>query len=386
MMQVDVNATPKPRPEKIGRHDWIVLPLLSVGTMVVLLAGMELVARRVYYESAPFIATCLGPLDSSGGGWAPPNSVCHEKKFETSNIEYKFNSCGHRAGMECGPKPEGVYRIVMGGSSFAMGHLVAREETFAALLPAELSRQTGRRVELYNEGLVTVEPRGPHDILDEVPEPVRPAAPPQSGLTAKVHFLLKSTFSNKPLSVALRDLSDHVVSVFEESASARMLHHFLYKSRSEYLKSSLMKDDGTGYLKAQPSPKWQSRLAAFDEDEAAVAAKAKAAGVPLVVVLVPNRIEAAMISDGTWQGDYDPYKLDRELQTIVERHGGIYVDIHPRVGKVANFDEGYFAMDGHPNAKGNWTIARMLTQELMSKALPGLTTQAATTAAVETPR
>ena len=55
--------------------------------------------------------------------------------------------------MECGPKPPGTFRIVMIGTSFAIGMRVPREQTFAALLPVELSRRTGLKVQLYNEAI-----------------------------------------------------------------------------------------------------------------------------------------------------------------------------------------------------------------------------------------
>ena len=51
-----------------------------------------------------------------------PNSVCSGENPRKELVEYRFNSCGHRAGMECGPKPPGTYRIVMVGSSSACGH------------------------------------------------------------------------------------------------------------------------------------------------------------------------------------------------------------------------------------------------------------------------
>ena len=46
-----------------------------------------------------------------------------------------------------------TYRIVMTGSSMAMGERVPLEKTFASLLPKELSARTGRSVELYNEAM-----------------------------------------------------------------------------------------------------------------------------------------------------------------------------------------------------------------------------------------
>jgi hypothetical protein len=53
--------------------------------------------------------------------------------------------------MECRPKSQATYRIVMVGSSLGMGLGVPEEQTFGALLPKELSRRTGNKVELYNE-------------------------------------------------------------------------------------------------------------------------------------------------------------------------------------------------------------------------------------------
>src|SRR6202035_2849097 len=94
---------------------------------------------------------CMSFNDPTTGAHGLPNVVCREKLSEVKQTEYRFNSCGHRAGMECGPKPPGTYRIVMTGSSFGFGLGVEREETFAALLPRELSQQTGRKIELYNE-------------------------------------------------------------------------------------------------------------------------------------------------------------------------------------------------------------------------------------------
>ncbi len=63
--------------------------------------------------------------------------------------------------MDCGPKPTGEYRVVMIGGSTAMGWYVQREDSLAATLPSELSLQTGRKVELYNQGLIW---KVPHDL------------------------------------------------------------------------------------------------------------------------------------------------------------------------------------------------------------------------------
>jgi hypothetical protein len=67
---------------------------------------------------------------------------------------------------------------------------------------------------------------------------------------------------------------------------------------------------------------------------------------------------------------FDPYKLDRELRTIIVSHGGIYIDILPEFRSTPNPQLGYFAIDGHPNANGQAMIAGFLTDKLASVPLP----------------
>jgi hypothetical protein len=144
--------------EKLPKRDIVLLPLLSLLTIGILIGCAELMAHRLYTESAPFLAVCTGPVDPITGARAFPNSVCSDKSFETERVEYRFNSCGHRAGMECGQKAPGAYRIVIAGSSVTMGHSVQQDKTYASLLPANIFRLTGRSVEVYNEGMITVHP------------------------------------------------------------------------------------------------------------------------------------------------------------------------------------------------------------------------------------
>jgi hypothetical protein len=139
--------------ERLKRRDWILLPCAFLGTLILLGGGVELVARSVFSQSQTGLAQCMVLNDATTGARGIPNSVCYEKVAESPKIEFRFNGCGHRAGMECGPKPAGTYRIVMTGSSMPMGAMVQQRESFAALLPKALSEETGRRVELYNESM-----------------------------------------------------------------------------------------------------------------------------------------------------------------------------------------------------------------------------------------
>jgi len=161
---------------------------------------------------------------------------------------------------------------------------------------------------------------------------------------------------------------------FDQTRAALMLKHFLLEDETQgkYLTSYLQNEVDAGFLKSQPSAKWQLLEQNFEREAAAFEAQAKAAGVPLVAVFVPNRAQAAMISMGKPPEGYDPYRLDRELGKIVASHGGTYLDILPDYRTIPNPEQSYFPVDGHPNANGHAMIADFLEKELTHGAVPAL--------------
>jgi hypothetical protein len=84
----------------------------------------------------------------------------------------------------------------------------------------------------------------------------------------------------------------------------------------------------------------------------------------MAIVLVPWRVQAAMLSLDEAPKGYDPYKLDGELRAIVTRHGGTYLDILPDFLTTPNPEQHYFPVDGHPDARGHAMIADFLAREL----------------------
>jgi hypothetical protein len=376
---------------KLPGRDWILLPAISLMTICGILASAECIARRMFTESKTGVERCMVFNDPSTGARGLPDSVCWEKKYENEPVEYRFNGSGFRADVEFGPKPPNTYRIVMVGSSVAMGAEVQREETFSALLPAELSGQTGRRVEIYNESM---EAWGgtPHNIalrfnqvllaepdmvlwiltpgdIGRVAE-VLPSAefhPMRSiSLPERAWQFTKAAFATKPPMVAMADL-------FGRTRTATLLLHFLYRSQSLYVKSSLMGDDRDAMRPgAESSREQQHHLDEFNNYAADIQARANVAGVPLVAVFLPDGQLAALISKGGWPAGYDPYKLDNELRSIIVNHGGIYLDILPDYRNIPNPEHGYFPVDGHPNADGHATIAEMLAKALTNGAVPAL--------------
>jgi hypothetical protein len=382
-------------------RDRILLPLLSLLTIGLLAGSTELIARRMFVVAKTGPGSCMVFNDPSTGARGIPNCVSRGKYPESQWADYRFNSCGHRAGMECGPKQAGVYRIVLIGSSAAMGDLVQQDESFAALLPNELSQRTAHRVDVYNEGMgfgfshsTTLRFK---DVLAAQPDMilwvlfpmdieraslVLPTADDladgdSSSLAAKAWHRMKIAFATKSFSHA-------IVEVFSRTRTALLLRHFLYQSQSQYVNSYLMgPDDETGFLRVEPSLEWKGHLRQFDSDAADMEGQARAAGVPFEAVFVPNRAQAAMISMGEWPAGYDPYKLDNELRVIITRHGGTYIDILPDFRTIPNPERYYFPVDGHPNSSGHAIISKLLAKALTRDSAPSLTVAAQSRAASE---
>jgi hypothetical protein len=400
----DPTLTESRESTKLKRRDWILLPLISLLTLCILSAAVELTARRLF--PAPHITalSCLILNDPSTGVRAIPNSTCVDQLYESKPVDYVYNNCGHRAGMPCQPKQPGTFRIVLVGSSFAEGLFVSREKTFAALLPAELSRDTGRRIELYNEGMQWGTPRSvdrrfnealaakpdmilwavtPFDVeyasltlpswSQVLPNGIGPAATGRQVTARKSLFRrVAAALTTRPLPTVLRDSWERILQDFSETRTSVLLQHFLYQSQSHYVKTFLRRGDGTEFLKTEPSERWQSDLKEFAGYDADVQAKARAAGIPLVVVILPNRVQAAMISMGQWPDGFDPYKFGNDVRSILENNGGTYIDILHHFRNIPNPERNYYALDGHIDPNGHAIVSGLLARELTGGAVPSL--------------
>lgn len=127
-----------------------------------------------------------------------------------------------------------------------------------------------------------------------------------------------------------------------------------------------------GFLRAEPTPTWDAFLADFDRYAAEVESRANLAGVPFVAVLLPNRVQAAMLSADKWPAGYDPYKLDNELHAIILSHGGIYLSVLQGLHTIPNVEQDYLPVDGHPVATAHAIFAGLIVKELTSGVIPQL--------------
>jgi hypothetical protein len=384
-------------------RQWMLLPLIGILPLIAIAGLSELIARKVYVESPPTSHPCLVLNDPSTGVRAIPNSVCMQKTLESGWVEFRFNSCGHRAGMECGRKSPGVYRIVLMGSSLSEGWTVPREKSFAALLPAMLSKDTGQNVELYNEGMEWGSPHSsdlrfndvlamkpdlilwpvtPWDIYNvdlTVPYPVTTTKAnggtprPAGGKLAKIRHIWAE--------LSMAKLTDYLS---HHSTAFFMVQHWLYKSDSIYLGlSESVRDQWTDSLVDHPGAEWQAKLEQFGGYTADMIARAKAAGVPFVVVVLPRHAQAVMIASGDWPPNLDPYSFGNQIKPFIEKDGGVYIDILPDFRNLPHIHSGFHPVDPHLNIAGHAMVAGVLEHALTSGPVPALSVKPTASAVAE---
>jgi hypothetical protein len=388
---------------RLARRDWFLLPALSVLTILVISLSTESVTRYLFPVSQTGFENCFVTGDPSGAAPAKPNSLCSERSAESRlPVEYRFNGRGDRDDSDPQTKQPGSFRIVMVGSSFAMGLFVPRDLSFAALLPEELSHRTGRRVELYNESKGGKFRGGPFPIKDSVArfQEVFSARPdmilwiitpmdienseldsfaPKSGShlssqpkeTASTQAL-ESLWNRLWYSVSRGTLGRKVRYRWEQSRSSLVLKHevITLEAPNQYVDSYLKNDNDAEFLKAEPNAHWQGLLGTLATQAQGFEDQARSAGVPLIAVLLPNRAQAAMISTNSWPAGYDPYQLNNQLRGVIVSRGGKYIDILPDFRASPSPEQYYMPVNGHLTVKGHEMIAQMLAKDLERDMLP----------------
>lgn len=269
--------------------------------------------------------------------------------------------------------------------SVAVGRYLPVQKTIAEFLASQIEKRVPQPVEVYNASMMqgSLESVGlrfeeiladkpdmvlwivtPHDVEQanfvpyEDPTSQLPAEARGSLSVKKAWYLIKQAYVNRSIAELAR-------THFDRTRTALALRHLLYQSRGIYLRSSLMQSDSdAGYLKRRPSEIWRERIKEFGAQFAENRARAMAAGVPLVIVSIPSREQAALLATSDEHHDIDPYGLDRSLQSIVAAQGGTYMGILSDLRGVPDPERLYYPVDGHPNERGTYLIANALADRV----------------------
>jgi lysophospholipase L1-like esterase len=371
-----------------------VLAAISVGTVLVM-AVMAEAGTRIWWPEQERnacvrkgvnrpIAGCTTRLKNAEGPWTTMT----------------YNACGYRSAHACGPKPSGTRRLVVMGKSVSEGLYVPYEEHFATRVERALTAGCGFPVESQSLGSlgvtadrqpallpevlglepdVVVIPLDPYDMnyfadnmVDETAghdvTPVSPASTPIGGVAPAAPGA-----ADAPSPPAKRraaptqqehfSLLTRLRLISRESRALLIAQHFMLVNDAFLMRAYQLGQEEDA-LRTPSSPAFQRRYTRLETVIRGLATTLGARGVPLVIVPVPNRIEAALVSDRVTLPRVDPMAFSRELHAIGARTGVPVADVFPRFAAHLHAERLFYAVDGHPSGDANALIAAALQQTL----------------------
>lgn len=362
----------KPATPGLPRRDLWLLPLIVACTVLGLLASAEVVARLFWGEQQ---ADSCELNDGTGEHY---RSRCHSrvKLAEGPWVDYATNRCGYRSNADCGPKPAGSLRVAVLGSSISRGYWVSYDESFAGRMESDLRRGCGRDVELQNLSMArSVGTGGPiwHMMADRLGEAL--ALGPDAIVTVLAPYDLEqyTALPSAPTHRAAAQLSarEAAMAWFHEnvigiSRVVLLAQHFFYLDLNRYIPLFLQHGDGADFLRPPFTSAWKLRLAVADETIGRIASQAGTAHVPMIVVFMPSRAEAALSTFTSLPPGIDPFALGQALSEITRRHKARFVDVTLLTRRLSDVGNLYYPVDSHPNGQGHALIAAALEAALKS--------------------
>ncbi len=361
--------------DRLPARDYIILPLLSLCTVVLMLGASELAARLIW--PVRDFDSCL-VYNPAVGGRFKPNCTSVTKNAESGWVVNKYNECGYRSAAPCVIKPAGTVRVVVLGSSFTQGDFVPYRETFAAEASKKLTGICGRPVDFQNLG---VEGATPLDVSRRIDEVIRlrpdaviyPITPYDLEIMPVSHesHASVSTLPATPISL-LRKMYLWVGQTVRESRTVFVAQHYMFENPSLYVKLFLVYGDKADFLRQPFTPAWQNRFDSFDALIGDMSAGFRAAHIPFVITAAPSRAIAAMLNDHTLPSNVHPDAFARTIAQIAEKNRVQYIDLIGPFSRMRNASGLFFPVDGHLRADGQAVISNAIVGKLLDGTFPGL--------------
>jgi hypothetical protein len=356
----------------IAKRDYLLLPLVSVLTVLAMFCITEAVTRVIW--SSHDDTTCV--ID---GYQVKPNCTSRTKAPEGPWATYRFNECAYRSNTSCGPVPPGTVRIAILGASVSQGLNVPYEDTYFARSADELGRRCGLPIDVQNLGKPNLSPiyayRGVDEVLKLKPDVVLFLLAPfdiEQQIDAKELAerndparVIAANAVYEPLSLMRR-----LQILIAESRTVVVAEHFLLKNRDTYLRLYLHYGDKADFLRQPFSSAWARRFADMDLIIGGMADKLRAAGVPFIVIPVPSRAEAALLSMPQPPPGTDGAAFGKTIEQIAAAHGAGYVDLMEPFSAIPDSQNLFLIVDGHVSPDGEKVIAKSLTEKLLDGSIP----------------
>jgi len=357
----------------LPRRDFLIIPLLALLTLVVLAGLGEFAARQLFVESGAETCRVVGPGQVAS---MQPNCVSWRKSAEGPETVNAYNDCGYRAPESCATRAPGSLRVALMGASTAQGLKVQYPDTFAARLSQALSAACHRPVEFQNMGVPGASLLDIYHRLDEAL-----ALHPDLVMVALTPYEMKAPIDRDQL--ARRDAPPAAVATDPDpppspskswvarlsdlAFDSRILvvaQHFLFQDRASFVRLFMLHGEDADYLRVPYSAGWEQRLRDFDTLLGSMAVRSEAAGVPVMLVLGPQRIQASLLDPAVLPPNVDPFEIGRRLAAIAARHKVAFQDTLEGFAKMSDPDALFYAVDGHIDGAGHAVFAGSVLDRL----------------------
>ncbi len=348
--------------DRLPRRDIWLLPLISLATLIIMLAGAELVTRVTWPEQA--VNACRIP-DPMVGYRYRPNCSSTTKAAEGSWSTNDYNECGYRSPAACGAAPAGSRRIALIGTSLSEGYMIEYSKTIAARLSVDLTAMCGLPVEVQNLGAHGATDRA---LLLWMDEALR--LRPDAVVLVLAPFDLETELGEASAPLAGQAVVDsggllHRLSLqLRNSRALLVAQHFLFLNPSIYLPLYLRYGDKADFLRPPFSSNWAERLRLFEAMITEMAERTHKAGVALMFGFVPHQAQLAFLMGQPTPAGIDPTAFSKALGAIAARHGVAFADTSVALRTEPAPEQLYHQVDTHLSGEGQAMAGDYLAQRL----------------------
>ncbi len=368
------SSDPRPRPRLTPRRKALFLATL----LGVSLLGAELAARalteppRPLFLSHPYVRRVRNP-----GLNLPLRSPLDGREFTVVIDAHGFRSRTlEPPGVK---KPPGTYRIFFVGASTTENIALPDEETFPAIVEAELQPRVTRTLRCVNAGLSG---NLVSDTFSIVAHRVLPLEPDLVVALEGINDLCAGLAGPEAEPRAYEPPPPRLLDVVRDGSRlvqllGRATDRLSDEGRAERIRARRLGSPFTpGLDPAQGLPRYRRYLRLL-------AAVCKDAGVPLLLLTMPSSYQEPMapgLDERLWMGNQDHGRINADVATmrrgvelfnqatreVAREEGTLLLDLADAVPK----DREHFYDDCHYTARGSRVVAERLMQFLEERGLP----------------
>jgi lysophospholipase L1-like esterase len=116
---------------------------------------------------------------------------------------------------------------------------------------------------------------------------------------------------------------------------------------------------------------WERRFGDLDSLLGEMAEKNHAAGVPLVLMAVPEHAQTILLNLHDRPPTIDPYAFNRKIAEIAAKHDIVFVDLFNDFANAPEPNSLFYPEDGHLTPEGHLIVSRVITRTFVGSKIPG---------------